>query len=744
MLLLIPALWAVAGCGGGLVSSSGASSNGTFSISPGTLTIDTNCAGCNSSSSGAVAEQFSATLASGSAATVNWNVSGGDATSGAGSITSGGLYTPPGYLTADHVNVTVTATLAGNSSVKASATLTITPGFLQPLAPENLALGGGGTVTLKGYLAEAGGTTGINFAVAGSANGSGGGQGTLTPSSCVRNSQSFTYCTVTYAAPATITSTSATYIVATVGTSASKESTVVLLNSEGVNSDPTTHQQQLNTPILLGSSGGNNNDYDSTTKNGKTIIIDCCGGTLGSLIKDSSGTKYILSNNHVLARSDQATPGANEMIVQPGLIEDGCTLYGQLGAQLTPVATLTGWVPLKPASTNVDAAIAKVDSNAVDSSGSILELGTEQSDGMLAAAPPGISSSGGKGVPASINMAVAKSGRTTGLTCASVSTVSLNVQVSYYTDCGETRPYITKSYTNQIGLEGNQFSDAGDSGSLIVSTSNAEPVGLFFAGGQTTNGVGEGVANPVSDVLSELSSSVGNGATYTFVGGADHAVSCLNYGNATATAAQAHTLTSNEIDRTGQALMKARMLVRPSAGILGVAAGKSSDRAGEGTVIVYVDPNANPSIPDTIGGVRTTVIPASPQAVAMGTAPQSLLDIAQPPALSASVLHQAIAVKEQMAARLMRNRAFFGVGVGQSLDDPTQAALVIYVDRNAVPAQLPPVIDGLRTRYVIMDRLHVTRSYLSAVPTRSHCMAHPAPAQPGRLDLFNFKKLGVF
>jgi len=34
----------------------------------------------------------------------------------------------------------------------------------------------------------------------------------------------------------------------------------------------------------------------------------CCGGTLGSLLT-GGGTQYALSNNHVLARVDQATAG---------------------------------------------------------------------------------------------------------------------------------------------------------------------------------------------------------------------------------------------------------------------------------------------------------------------------------------------------------------------------------------------------------------------------------------------------
>ena len=91
----------------------------------------------------------------------------------------------------------------------------------------------------------------------------------------------------------------------------------------GLSSDPATHQAQLATPVSLGSSGGNNNDYDISGNQ----IVDCCGGTLGSLIQTSSGTQYLLSNNHVLARSDQASVG--ETIVQPGLIDDNCTPYGQ-------------------------------------------------------------------------------------------------------------------------------------------------------------------------------------------------------------------------------------------------------------------------------------------------------------------------------------------------------------------------------------------------------------------------------
>jgi hypothetical protein len=631
--------------------------------------------------------------------------------------------------------VTVTATANGST---ASATVTVTPGFLAPLSPENVALGAGGSVTITGYIAEAGGSTGINYAVSNTATGSSGGQGSVGASSCVRSSNAFTYCTVSYTAPTSFSSTSTTYVVATIGSSSSKTATEVLLNTAGISSDPATHQTQLSTPITLGTSGGNNNDYDTTVQNGQTYITDCCGGTLGALVQSSSGTQYLLSCNHVLARSDQASTG--ETIVQPGLIDDNCTPYGQSGAKVTPVGVLTATLSLSSTSTNVDAAIAQVNSGAVSATGAIMELGLPQANGTLAAAPPGISSTAGKGESGSVGLTVAKSGRTTGLTCASISAVNLNVQVGYFKDCAETKPYLTKTYDNQIGIEGTNFSDAGDSGSLVVDTSNAEPVGLFFAGGVTNTGVSEGIASPAPTVLSELSTQ--QGTTYTFVGTADHAVSCLNYSTGTATAAQATTLTSAQTALAQDALIQARMLINPSAGILGAAIGKSSDHPGEAAVILYVDPSMNVATPQMVNGVRTEVIPATAQAVAAGTAPQYPAQSTLPP-LASDVLSQAVSVKQQLAQNLMaQNPAFFGVGVGQSFDNPKEAALVIYVDRKQVPASLPATIGGLRTRYIIMGRLHVTRSYLTApVQQQSHCLPHAHAGQPGQLDLLHPKKL---
>src|SRR5437667_10755581 len=90
---------------------------------------------------------------------------------------------------------------------------------------------------------------------------------------------------------------------------------------------------------FFGSSGGNVNDISKSF---------CCSGTLGSLVKNSSGVEYILSNNHVLADTDQAAPGEN--ISQPGLVDNNCR----------PATTVAHFTVAPHLGTNVDAALAKL------------------------------------------------------------------------------------------------------------------------------------------------------------------------------------------------------------------------------------------------------------------------------------------------------------------------------------------------------------------------------------------------
>ncbi len=705
----------LAGCGaGGPVTAS--TSNAAFSVSPGSAHIDTSCTGCNAlNAHAAPVHQFTATSADGGAASVTWSLRGGDPVAGPGKINDRGQYTPPSYLSSDRAQVQVTATSKSQPSLRATSLLTLTPAFLQPLTPENAALGPNGSVTLTGYLAETGGTSEIHFALANSPSGDSGGEGTLGTTTCQHTSHTFTACSVTYSAPPAVSAAAVTYVVATLPGSSAKIATALLLNAPGVSSNPANHQASQSGPMLLGSSGGNNNDFDEKGGN----IVDCCSGTLGALVQDETGRQYLLSNNHVLARSDQASVG--DTIVQPGLIDNNCTPNGS-GPGTVPVAALTAWLPLRSVQTNVDAAIAQVASHTVDSAGNILELGLRQHDGSLGAAPPGVSSTAGKGENATLQLRVAKSGRTTGLTCGRVSAIDLDVAVDYYRDCAETRPYFTKTFTNQIAVSGDRFGDAGDSGSLIVDTANAEPIGLFFAGGIDASGVSHGIANPAPEVLSALGTQMAGDTAFSYVGTADHEVSCLSYGDSTIASAQALALIGAEVSRRQAALAAGRALVNPSIGILGIAPGKSSDEPGTASLIVYVDQNLAPLVPDAIEGVRTVVIPASARAVALGSAPATATASSQPLPLSASAVTAAVAAKRASARRLMQqNPAFFAIGVGQSFDDPRQAALVIYVDRQQIPAQLPLTIDGVRTRYVFMDRLHVTRSYAAGFSSPHHC-----------------------
>ena len=230
-------------------------------------------------------------------------------------------------------------------------------------------------------------------------------------------------------------------------------------------------------PIQLGTSGGNIKDISKGF---------CYGGTLGALVKDASGNQYILSNNHVLARTNVAALGEN--IIQPGLIDQSPACFKD---STDIVADLSYFVSInfktRTMHTNsVDAAIAQVRVGKVDPTGLIIDIGTLSSDT----------------VAPSLSMAVKKSGRTTGLTHGDITAVNATIDVSY----GSGK---TARFTNQIVVGSGSFIAAGDSGSLMVENVVTHPraVGLLFAGGSTT-----AIANPIGDVLNAFNvSMVGTG-----------------------------------------------------------------------------------------------------------------------------------------------------------------------------------------------------------------------------------------
>ncbi|MCI0349975.1 MAG: S1 family peptidase [Acidobacteriales bacterium] len=308
-----------------------------------------------------------------------------------------------------------------------------------------------------------------------------------------------------------------------------------------------------NLPVKLGTSGGNVNDRSNAF---------CCSGTLGALVT-KGGTNYILSNNHVLARSGQAVAG--EDVSQPGAIDVGCNI-----ANTSIVADLSEAQPL---GSNVDAALAQVRSGAVDSTGAILHVGVPAST---------------IGTPA-VGMPVAKSGRTTFLTCASIGSVNTSVSVRYQQGCGKGKKF-TVNYTNQVVINSSSFSAGGDSGSLIVNSNTAQPVALLYAGSSSTT-----IGNPATEVAQKLGVS--------FVGGPQHSVSC------TGAAAAAVALPDHEVDRARNVKERyAPGLMRDDA-IQGVGVGAHPENPGEAAIVIYVEEGrAHGRIPSLIEGVRTVVI----------------------------------------------------------------------------------------------------------------------------------------
>jgi hypothetical protein len=189
-------------------------------------------------------------------------------------------------------------------------------------------------------------------------------------------------------------------------------------------------------------------------------------GTFGALVQDNAG-KYILSNNHVLADENRLPAGAR--IFQPGLLDNGNPNTDQ-------VAELTRFVPLSAAGNKVDCAIAKVTSAGIVSP-AVLHIG-----------PPA-----GTAV-AAIDMAVHKFGRTTSYTVGQIKSIDTDVTVNY-----ETGNYTFHEQIIIVGSASHPFSDAGDSGSLILQRGTNHAVGLLFAGSKSHT-----IANHIADVLQAL------------------------------------------------------------------------------------------------------------------------------------------------------------------------------------------------------------------------------------------------
>jgi len=225
-------------------------------------------------------------------------------------------------------------------------------------------------------------------------------------------------------------------------------------------------------------------------------------GTLGCWVT-KNGQKVILSNNHVLANSNDAEIG--DPILQPGPFDGGnfpqdhianleqfvpiafegepsqCQFANavisvfNLGCQVINSNTRYRVTNVQAVDNLVDAAIARP-LNPADIKDEILNIGPIQGT-----------------VQGELGMAVKKSGRTTGFTTGEIQQIDVTANVEY--GAGQIA-----LFTDQL-LAG-AMSQGGDSGSAVLDDDN-RLTGLLFAGSDTTT-----IINRIENVFSALGISL--------------------------------------------------------------------------------------------------------------------------------------------------------------------------------------------------------------------------------------------
>jgi hypothetical protein len=191
----------------------------------------------------------------------------------------------------------------------------------------------------------------------------------------------------------------------------------------------------------------------------------CSVGTFGAAVTDGTRT-FLLSNNHVLARLNDAQVG--ERIVQ-----SGCNT-----TNADTVGTLLKMVPIvfSPTANNrVDCALALSSDAEIDRQ-------------------TACSAYGGVRTPVQVKLEdkVQKIGRTTGLQRGTVTAINVTAII------GAPGKGLAR-FVGQIKIGQAGFSAGGDSGSLIVLDPTREAVGLLFAGSPSAT-----LANPILEVETAL------------------------------------------------------------------------------------------------------------------------------------------------------------------------------------------------------------------------------------------------
>ena len=192
-------------------------------------------------------------------------------------------------------------------------------------------------------------------------------------------------------------------------------------------------------------------------------------GTIGCLVVRNNNHLCMLSNNHVLANSNNAKPG--DPILQPGPYDGGQNPRDRVGVLEYFEKIAFGGT----ARNFVDAAVAWTSFRMCSPLHHCYRINT---------AP----------LAPRLLMPVRKCGRTTQHTLGLIVGLGANIRVGY----GSSGVALFANQVVIMGCGGN-FSAGGDSGSLIVSAGTRQPVALLFAGGG-----GYTIANPIGAVIREM------------------------------------------------------------------------------------------------------------------------------------------------------------------------------------------------------------------------------------------------
>jgi hypothetical protein len=239
---------------------------------------------------------------------------------------------------------------------------------------------------------------------------------------------------------------------------------------------PVLAEQEHQRPLCAGLQLQN---WDSDAREG-LIEAGCVEvGSVGMLLAHGERT-LLLSNNHVLAGQNRGRVG--DRIAQPGgeQLEDGDV-----------IARLERFVELRTSTIGAHPRWGNVNWNQVDAAVAVVAPALASSSGFLPHHQlPALRHTG----TPTLGDEVFKVGRTTGLTRGRIVSVSDRVGPVGYGigDC-----WFRGSFTVE-GLDGQAFSDGGDSGAAIVR-GDGEVLGLIYAG----NGV-DTYACPIADVLAQL------------------------------------------------------------------------------------------------------------------------------------------------------------------------------------------------------------------------------------------------